>query len=289
MTARKRKQPEETTEEPSCKQVAYIVAGHGTNEEIRARCVEGIPGFDSWSEHVQADTIRLMRHYWDMQPAPQYEVATGSSGSISIRFAEDGNTTLNALRLVETMGSNSQAYCDERISDLANYHRKANTQGVTSGNLQASLAFVSGANATDTVQSTLAVQMAATHDAAMRSLSMVGKAQFTEQVQMYGNLATKLLNAYTRQAETLAKLQRGGEQVIKHVHIDNRGGQAVVADQFVTGGINGESRDQAHGTRNAAQRPALLGKDPQGNGVSIASDLRKEAVQASWGAFDGRA
>jgi hypothetical protein len=41
--------------------------------------------------------------------------------------------------------------------------------------------------------------------------------------RLYATLAPKLLNASTRQAETLAKLQQGGEQVVKHIQMPGTG------------------------------------------------------------------
>lgn len=46
--------------------------------------------------------------------------------------------------------------------------------------------------------------------------------------------------------EALDRLARGGEQVIKHVHVDNRGGQAVIADNVQTGGQNAKTGKQPH-------------------------------------------
>ena len=42
-------------------------------------------------------------------------------------------------------------------------------------------------------------------------------------------MAVKLMRTYTAQIEALAKLQRGGEQVVKVVHV-HPGGQAVVGN-----------------------------------------------------------
>jgi hypothetical protein len=70
--------------------------------------------------------------------------------------------------------------------------------------------------------------------------------------------------------ETLARMRRGGEQVVRHVHVDNRGGQAVIAENVQTGGKgNGKIDDQSHATGTAGLGPALLGADPFGNGVPI--------------------
>jgi hypothetical protein len=266
----------------------FIVSGEGTDEEIAARCAASVEGWDKMDERPRADLVRLMRQFWERRPAPRMEVLRDDTGRVDgIVPPEGANVTLHALRLSETMASSQQAYTDTRLNDLATYHSRASNSGVTSSDMSASVAFVAGVNATDTVQSSLAVQMAATHDAAMRALGMAGAAQFVEQAKMYGNLATKLLNAYTRQAETLAKLQRGGEQIIKHVHIDNRGGQAVVTDKVVAGGHREESREQPHAPSQFVA--TLLGHDTQGNGVPITCDQREEAVQAAWGTVAGSA
>jgi hypothetical protein len=108
------------------------------------------------------------------------------------------------LRLVETWGSNSDAYSNDRLGQLGSYFAGDHA----ADSVSAALAFVRGAKAKDPVQSSLAVQMTATHDAAMKALRKVDKAEWVEQAQVFGNLACKLLNAYTRQAETLAKLQQ---------------------------------------------------------------------------------
>lgn len=73
--------------------------------------------------------------------------------------------------------------------------------------------------------------------------------------------------------EALDRLSSGRVQTVKHVYV-NEGGQAIVADQFHqhTGGSeNGKSNEQPHATGAVGQSPALLGSDPQGNGVPIAS------------------
>jgi hypothetical protein len=80
--------------------------------------------------------------------------------------------------------------------------------------------------------------------------------------------------------EALDRLSSGRVQTVKHVHV-NEGGQAVVADQFHqhTGGReNGKSNEQSHTTGAAGESPALLGQDPQGNGVPVPGGEGPEAV-----------
>ena len=80
--------------------------------------------------------------------------------------------------------------------------------------------------------------------------------------------------------EALAKLHQPREQTVKHVHV-NQGGQAIVADnihQHAGGRKNGKSNEQSHATGAAGESPALLGADPQGNGVPIPGGEGPETV-----------
>lgn len=89
----------------------------------------------------------------------------------------------------------------------------------------------------------------------------------------YMRLALKAQAACRANLEALAKLHQPREQIVKHVHV-NEGGQAIVADQFHhhTGGKKSEqSAEQPHATGTVGESPALLGADPQGNGVPIPS------------------
>jgi hypothetical protein len=251
-------------------QEAFIVSAQGTDEDIRARCAESIAGWDDLQEASKADMIRLMRTFENSGSPPRMRIKA-EGGQSSIGVPEGANVTLQTLRLVEAMGSRSQDYANERVADLANY--RSSRAGANSQNLSADLAFVHGAKPEDPVQSSLLVQMAATHDAAMRALNRIGSADYAEHVQLFGNLANKLLNTYTRQAEALHKLQRGGESTVKVVHIDNRGGQAVVAEQFIKGASGDETRDHSH-----ALSAPVRGEDSAGVPLSLARDPGEKAV-----------
>ena len=69
---------------------------------------------------------------------------------------------------------------------------------------------------------------------ARRSLENMG--QYTDAAQRYMQLALKAQSNCRTTVEALAKIVGGREQVIKHVHVDNRGGQAVIAETVQTGG-----------------------------------------------------
>lgn len=81
-------------------------------------------------------------------------------------------------------------------------------------------------------QAMLAAQMVATHIAAMSCFSRAAiKGQTFEGRELNLKHATKLSGLYARQAETLAKLKRKGQQTVnvRHVHVHD-GGQAVVGN-----------------------------------------------------------
>lgn len=76
-----------------------------------------------------------------------------------------------------------------------------------------------------------------------------------EHYEKYLRLGIKAQAASRATVEALAKIMRGGEQVVKHVHV-YEGGQAVVAGTFNHGGSNatagGESR-KSEGQSDAAE------------------------------------
>lgn len=97
--------------------------------------------------------------------------------------------------------------------------------------------------------------------------------QYIGATETYLRLGLKAQAQCRATIEALDSLTSGRVQTVKHVHV-NEGGQAIVADQFHqhTGGKeNGKSNEQPHATGAAGESPALLGADPQGNGVPIPS------------------
>lgn len=101
-----------------------------------------------------------------------------------------------------------------------------------------------------------------------------------EAFERYMRLALKAQANSRSTLETLARVARGGEQVVRHVHnyIDNRGGQAVVAETVQTGGENGKSLGQSYGPACDAIGPALLGENPAGHALPMPSNARKKTL-----------
>lgn len=201
----------------------------------------------------------------------------------------EGNETLECLRAAAAFGFREAEFFNGRAIDLCSQKVAINKGMPSTDGPKDSLAFVSSAGPTDTVQSSLAVQMKATHDSAMVVLRKSMSAEWVEQAQMLGNLATKLLNVYARQAETLRKLQNGGVQIVRHVHVDNLGGQAVVTEQVnhargLTNNVESQPQEQ-HLTCDGSDQ--MLGYDPVWYAVPAPSHEGEEALQSAQRQVDG--
>lgn len=92
----------------------------------------------------------------------------------------------------------------------------------------AAIALLGAIKPTNEMEAALAAQMVASHHFAMLSWSRASKHTSMEGAQGDAAMANKASRTFTMQMEALAKIRRGGEQVVKHVHV-NEGGQAVIA------------------------------------------------------------
>jgi hypothetical protein len=110
-----------------------------------------------------------------------------------------------------------------------------------------------------------------------RAASNLG--EYPDAVERYMRLAFKAQAQCRTTVEALGKLARGGEQVVKHVHIDNRGGQAVVTDTVTTGGANAREAEQPHALAHA-HVAALPGADPFRSGMPIGGDEERALSDA---------
>ena len=89
----------------------------------------------------------------------------------------------------------------------------------------------------DAVERMLAVQMAATHVAIVRSGRWLAFSEQTPQAQVHYTGFNKLLGTFSKQVETLRKYRNGGEQkvTVQHVNV-SEGGQAIVGNIQTKGG-----------------------------------------------------
>lgn len=186
----------------------------------------------------------------------------------------EGHTAL----LSTALGSRSEEWTRAGINHLITATHPKSVTDVDEVKLNTALAFMTDIAPRNTVEAALGMQMLATHETAMEMMRRARNADFLPQMEAYGNLATKLTRTFTTQMEALAKLRRGGEQVVKHVYVSD-GGQAVFAGTINQGQKNGKADERSCEPGDAAASSApLFGQDPEGNGVPLPSLEGQEAV-----------
>lgn len=180
----------------------------------------------------------------------------------------------NAALLYETFGSSSDSFVNASLGHLAQLTSRGTE--VSMSDLNAALAIVGAIGPQNELEAALAAQMAATHDLSMLMLRKAKGAGDLDQIKEFGSLATKLQRTFTTQMKALSDWRRGGEQVVRHVHV-YEGGQAVVAEQVHLGGDNGKLAFKAH--EQGACSAAMPGYDPTGHAVPVSGHQGKDTVQ----------
>jgi hypothetical protein len=146
-------------------------------------------------------------------------------------------------RLAKALGVDEPWLLDTLLSQAANC-----LPGEPARAASVAVAAVQSVGPRDGVEAMLAVQMAATHAAAMKMLQRAALDQ--PSIEVYDsivNRATKLLRTYTAQVEALKRYRSAGEQRVVVQHVTVTAEQAAVQ---VTGGA-----DPAPGGRGAASKP----------------------------------
>lgn len=257
-----RKKPKEHT-------VTIPIPETDNEEEASKLLSNSIPEWETLDKDERAELAKLILAHRKRGIPAKVKLMQKPGGGYSIDMAGKSET-LSVLKLHQTFAANSLDPVNARASELIKYLESVGA--CNDGRYNAALSFIESMEPQNQAEALLLVQMYVTHDAAIRALSQLGSAEWVPTVQTFGNLATKLLRVSQGQMETLARMRRGGEQVVRHIHVDNRGGQAVIAENVHTGGQgNGKIDDQSHATGAAGIGPALLGADPFGNGVPVPS------------------
>ena len=190
------------------------------------------------------------------KPRLQAVLEQSSAGRIEILGPAHDDRAGWLARLQDAFGSQGTAFAILQLNRLIAVARSSDGK-IEDVTLNGMLAMVEGATPQNEVQAALAVQMAITHSVAVHVLARAAKVDQIPQFDSASNAAVKLLRTFTLQAETLAKLQRGGEQIVKVVHV-HPGGQAIVGNVVQSrdssgGGGDGGRWNQPHAK---AQLPA---------------------------------
>lgn len=244
-------------------------------EEADRILAKNVPGWTNLDKREQAELASLAQAYRGQNAPVQVKMTRNTSGGWVIE-PKGKSELLGLLKLHQAFSANSIDPVNARANELLRYLSSVGADN--EGRYNAALSFIESMEPRDQTEALLLVQMYVTHDSAIRALCQLGTAEWVPTAQTFGNLAAKLLRISSNQMETLAKLRRGGEQVIRHVHVDNRGGQAVFADNVQTGGQNDKIDGQSHATGATGESAAMLGQDTEGNGVPITGGQGQEKV-----------
>jgi len=267
--------------------VEIEVPESGTIEEAKATLSKSVPGWDNLAGQQQVELAEIALAQRNIRQPVKVTLTRKPEGGMSIGIA--GKCEAHGLlKLQKAFAAVTMDPVNARATELLKYLGSVGAD--TTDRYNAALSFIESMSPQNQAEVLLLVQMYVTHDAAIRALSQLGKAEWVPQAQTFGNLATKLLRTSQGQMDTLARMRRGGEQVVRHIHVDNRGGQAVIAENVRTGGQeNGKIDDQSHAAGAAGIGPALLGADPFGNGMPIAGGARQAPLPDARRDQSGRA
>ena len=188
----------------------------------------------------------------------------------------------HSYELVGSFATTSEPFTTACLLDLANISVAEGK--VDTDRVNAKLALLGAIDPQNELETALALQMVATHDLSMDLLRRTKTATTRDAMMDFGNLATKLSRTFTAQMKALSEHRRGGEQVVRHIHV-YQGGQAVVAETVNVGDRGNEKL----GARSHALGTALLGENPQGHTLPNALHQGAQAVPNAQRAGEGRA
>jgi len=235
-------------------------------------------------EREQPAIRASIKRFKERPKRPVAKINWEPDGAMNVRAA-DGGDVFHTLQIADALGSNSPAFTDAMMGDLASI-LGGSSGGITDRDYNAALAVLSAVQPQNEMEALLAGQMLAANKGAMDSMRMATKADWMNQKSAGGNLANKFMRTFVMQMEALAKLRRGGEQIVKHVHV-YEGGQAVVAGTINQHGGGSGAKDgercleaiEAGRIGASAEMPCPLA---QGNSLSGAGREREAPVSMPW-------
>lgn len=203
------------------------------------------------------------------KPRVSVHFKQGADNKIDLEGAEHCDHAGWLARLQDAFGTRGSEFALSQLTQLLTACRDEKGK-VDRTRVNAMLAMVEAAAPENELQAALAVQMAVCHYAMLTFMARAMRVDQIPQVECAGNMAVKLTRAFAQQAEVLAKLQRGGEQVVKVVHV-HPGGQAIVGN-VSTGGATGTGGGVIDENGSQPHAKAL----PAAGGAPVMPPLRRE-------------
>jgi hypothetical protein len=235
------------------------------------------------SPREKAEFLRAMAAYRDRPSRPAAALEPNPAGGFIRKAREGEDESILLVRQLDALGTSSEDFLNSALTSVLGVLSDSRGK-VSSRDYNAALAVLAAVQPTNELEAMLACQMVAANEGAMRCARMIGSASAfdVDQAQMWGGLANKFMRTSVAQMEALAKMRRGGEQVVKHVHV-YEGGQAVVADtihQHRGGGGASKDGGQSDATNAIAGSAALPRPDPFRDGMPLPSNAERPMQDA---------
>jgi hypothetical protein len=155
-------------------------------------------------------------------PPPRLKAVKEEAGTIGL-VADHPDFSLGQVLLLNAIGVKDPTLGRELLAQMAFV---ANGE---EDKVNAMIAFVRGLQPRDSLEATLATQMATTHALTMNFARRLNNAKNVEQQDSAERALNKLARTFTTQMEALKRYRTGGQQkvTVEHVHV-HEGGQAIV-------------------------------------------------------------
>ncbi|WP_421935529.1 hypothetical protein [Phenylobacterium sp.] len=191
---------------------------------------------------------------------------------------------------LDTFATSSGDFASESSARLATAVKDRSAPIPTDRQYNAALAAMGAIAPRDELEALIGEQIVAAHIA---SLDFLGRAranagEYRDTAAVYAGIATKLSRTMAAHIEALAKLRSGGKQqvIVKHVYVDARGGQNVIAGELhgATGrGTKGRLpyEPEALADLALASLSTMPGEEPEGTALHVARPEGSEALPTS--------
>ncbi|MDE0810814.1 MAG: hypothetical protein OSB69_16065 [Alphaproteobacteria bacterium] len=142
------------------------------------------------------------------------------------------------MKLANALASTDDAFIDGIITQLVKV--RSQDQGIDEGGVNFMVSVIRGIEPKDQMETMLAAQMAAVHNATMTFARRLNHVDNIQQQDSAERAFNRLGRTFTTQMEALKRYRTSGQQkmTVEHVHV-HEGGQAIVGN--VGGGLSKKS------------------------------------------------
>lgn len=160
-----------------------------------------------------------------------------NDGKRNMVVGGEKNGVVDSILFHEAAGSASTAFAHNLLDRLTELVPLSGDDEKDGNRLSSAIAMIAAIAPRDELEATMALQMVAANEAVLSNFKFSRhNAENPEFSQRFSTMANKAMRSFALHVEAIEKLRRGGVQEVRHVTIDNRGGQAVIADTVNNGG-----------------------------------------------------